>query len=144
LFSQGFLKGMIFYLGFRKTHEQVVAENNVLRRELEEYKVKIRELESRVETSQTMYKCMREGHGIAYGKFISAREEASRFNMKLSDATNELMECRGKIEALSQSILIMKMKYRKAKEKLQEYRTKARSFYRQLSFASWGQDTGFI
>jgi chromosome segregation ATPase len=130
LVSQGFLKGMIFYLGFRKAHEQVVAKNDVLRRELEESKVKIRELESRVEASQTMYECMREGHGIAYGKFVSAREEASHLNTKLSDATNELVECRDKVEALSQSILIMKTKFCKAKEKLQEYRTKAQSFYR--------------
>jgi hypothetical protein len=27
---------MIFYLGFRETHEQVVAENETLRRKLEE------------------------------------------------------------------------------------------------------------
>jgi hypothetical protein len=106
--------------------------------------VKIRELESRVEASQTMYECMREGHGIAYGKFVSAREEASRLNTKLSDATNELVACRGKVETLSQSILTMKTKFRKAKEKLHEYRTKAQSFYRQLSFASWGRDTGFF
>jgi hypothetical protein len=115
----------------------------VLRRELEESKVKIRELESRVEPSQMMYECMWEGHGIAYGKFVSAREEANRLNTKLSYATNELVACRGKVEALSQSTLIIKMKFRKANEKLQVYKTKARSFYRQLSFASWGRDTGF-
>jgi chromosome segregation ATPase len=90
-----------------------------------------------------MYECMREGHAIAYGKFVSAREEANRLNTKLSDATNELVACRGKVETFSQSILTLTMKFRKAKEKLREYRTKAQSFYRQLSFASWGQDTEF-
>jgi hypothetical protein len=51
LFSQGFLKGMVFYLGFQKVHEHVVAENDMLRRKLEESQVKIRELESKVEAS---------------------------------------------------------------------------------------------
>jgi chromosome segregation ATPase len=100
--------------------------------------VKIRELESRVEASQTMYECMREGHGIAYGKFVSAREEVNHLNTKLSDATNELVACRGKVEAFSQSTRTLETKFRKAKEKLHEYRTKAQSFYWQLSLASWG------
>jgi hypothetical protein len=121
----------------------VVAENDMLRKKLEESQITIRELESRVEASQTMYKCIRKEHGTTYGKFISAREEASRLNIKLSDATNELMMYHGKIETLSQSSLAMKTKFRKAKEKLRQYKTKARSFYQQLSFASWGRDTGF-
>jgi chromosome segregation ATPase len=121
---------MVFYLGFRKTHEQVVAENDMLRKKLEESQIMIRELESRVEASQTMYECIRKEHGTTYRKFVSAREEASRLNIKLSDATNELMMCRGKIETLSQSILAMKTKFCKAKEKLRQYKTKARSFYR--------------
>jgi chromosome segregation ATPase len=127
---------MVFYLGFRKTHEQVVAENDTLRRKLEESQVKIRELESKVEASQMMYECIRKEHGTTYGKFVSAREEANHLSTKLSDVTNELVMCCGKVETLSQSILAMKTKFRKAKEKLREYRTKARSFYQQLSFAS--------
>jgi hypothetical protein len=90
-----------------------------------------------------MYECILKGHATTYGKFVSARKEANRLNTKLSDATNELVVCRGKVQTLSQSILAMKMKFRKAKEKLRKYRTKARSFYRQLSLASWGRDTGF-
>jgi hypothetical protein len=101
LFSQGFLKGMIFYLGFRETHEQVVAENDMLRRKLEESQVKIRWLESKVEDSQMMYECFRKEHGTTYGKFISAREEANRLNTRLSDVTNELGVCHGKVDALS-------------------------------------------
>jgi hypothetical protein len=143
LFSQGFLKGMIFYLRFRETHEQVVAENETLRKKLDESQTKIRWLESKAEASQTMYECFRKEHGTTYGKFISAREEASRLDARLSDVTTELGACRSKVDALSQSLLAMKTKFRKAKDKLREYKTKARSFYRQLSFASWGRDTGF-
>jgi hypothetical protein len=90
-----------------------------------------------------MYECFWREHGTTYGKFISAKEEASRLNTRLSDVTNELEACRSKVDALSQSFLAMKTKFRKAKEKLREYKTKARSFYRQLSFASWGRDVGF-
>jgi chromosome segregation ATPase len=136
LFSQGFLKGMIFYLGFRETHEQVVAENETLRKKLEESQMKIRWLESKVEASQMMYECFRKEHGTTYGKFIFAREEASHLNARLSDVTTELGACRSKVDALSQSLLAVKTKFRKAKEKLREYKTKAWSFYRQLSFAS--------
>jgi hypothetical protein len=134
---------MIFYFGFRRTHEQVVAENDTLRRKLEESQMKIRWLESKVEASQMMYECFWREHGTTYGKFISAREEASCLNTRLSDVTNELEACRSKVDALSKSFLAMKTKFRKAKEKLREYKTKARSFYRQLSFASWGRDVGF-
>jgi hypothetical protein len=143
LFSQGFLKGMIFYLRFRETHEQVVAENETLRKKLDESQTKIRWLESKAEASQMMYECFRKEHGTTYGKFISAREEASRLNARLSDVTTELGACRSKVDTLSQSLLAVKTKFRKAKDKLREYKTKARSFYWQLSFASWGRDTGF-
>jgi predicted RNase H-like nuclease (RuvC/YqgF family) len=78
----------------------VVAENDMLRRKLEESQVKIRELESKVEASQMMYECILKGHATTYGKFVSAREEADRLNTKLSDATNELVVCRGKVETL--------------------------------------------
>jgi predicted phage-related endonuclease len=81
---------MIFYLGFRETHEQVVAENETLKRKLEESQMKIRWLESKVEASQMMYECFRKEHGTTYGKFISAREEASRLKERLSDITTEL------------------------------------------------------
>jgi chromosome segregation ATPase len=143
LFFQGFLKGMIFYLRFRETHEQVVAENETLRKKLDESQTKIRWLESKAEASQMMYECFRKEHGTTYRKFISAREEASHLDARLSDVTTELGACRSKVDALSQSLLAVKTKFRKAKDKLREYKTKAWSFYRQLSFASWGRDTGF-
>jgi hypothetical protein len=76
---------MIFYLGFRKTHEHVVAKNDLLKKKLEESQVKIRELESKVETSQIMSKCIRKDHSTTYGKFVFAREEANHLNTKLSD-----------------------------------------------------------
>jgi hypothetical protein len=85
LFSQGFLKGMIFYLGFRETHEQVIAKNETLRKKLDESQMKIRWLESIVEASQMMYECFRKEHETTYEKFISAREEASRLNARLLD-----------------------------------------------------------
>jgi chromosome segregation ATPase len=137
------LKGMIFYLGFRETHKQVVAKNETLRKKLDESQMKIRWLESKVEASQMMYECFRKEHGTTYGKFIFAREEANRLNARLLDVTTELGACRSKVDALSQSLLAVKTKFCKAKEKLREYKTIARSFYRQLSFASWGRDTGF-
>jgi chromosome segregation ATPase len=138
LFSQGFLKGMVFYLGFWKAHERVIVENDLLKKRLEESQAKIRDLESKLEASQTMSECIQKDHSTIYGKFIFAREEANRLTAKLSDATDEMVACRSKVETLSQSILNMKTKFRKAKEKLREYRMKAQSFYWQLTFASWG------
>jgi chromosome segregation ATPase len=135
---------MVFYLGFRKVHECVIAENDLLKKKLEESQVKIRELESKVEASQIMSDCIRKDHSTTYRKFVFAREEAKHLPAKLSDVSKEMVVCRGKVETLSQSILAMKAKFRKAKEKLRDYKTKARSFYRQLTFASWGRDTGFL
>jgi hypothetical protein len=134
---------MVFYLGFRRFHECVIVENDLLKKKLEESQAKIKDLESKLEASQTMSECIQKDHSTIYGKFVFAREEANHLTTKLSYATDEMVVCRSKVETLLQSILTIKTKFRKAKEKLREYRMKAQSFYRQLTFAYWGRDTGF-
>ncbi|KAB8813785.1 hypothetical protein FH972_026741 [Carpinus fangiana] len=86
----GFLKGMVFYLGFRGSHERVIAENDLLKKDLEESRAKIRDLESKLEASQIMSKCIHKDHSKVYGKFVFTREEANRLTAKLSDMTNEV------------------------------------------------------
>ena len=53
------------------------------------------------------------------------------------------MDQYNRAEALSKSTLELRTKFRWAKEKLRKYKKKAQSFYRQLTFASWGRDAGF-
>jgi hypothetical protein len=77
-------------------------------------------------------------HSAIHVKFTSAKVEANWLNMKLLDATNEIVVCHNRAEVLSQSILDMKVKFHRAKEKFRKYKEKAWSFYRQLTFASWG------
>jgi chromosome segregation ATPase len=94
----------------------VIVKNDLLKKRLEESQAKIRDLESKLEASQTMSECIQKDHSTIYGKFIFAREEADRLTTKLSDAIDELVACCSKVETLSQSILAMKTKFRKAKE----------------------------
>jgi hypothetical protein len=46
-------------------------------------------------------------------------------------------------KALLKSILNLRAKFHRAKEQLRKYKKKAQSFYRQLTFASWGWDASF-
>jgi hypothetical protein len=151
---------MLFYLEFWMSYGRLVAENNLLKKRLEEShtnlarlqetqsrrekevaedniaaQVRIRDLESKLEALQTIFEGILKDHLVIYVKFISAREETDRLNVRLLDAANEMAIYRNKFETLSQSV--------KAKERLREYKEKAQSFYRQLTFASWGRDTGF-
>jgi hypothetical protein len=48
-----------------------------------------------------------------------------------------------RVEDLLKSSLDVREKFRRAKERLRKYKEKARSFYKQLTFASWGRDAGF-
>ena len=41
------------------------------------------------------------------------------------------------------SNLDVRARLRRAKEQLHKYKEKARSFYKQLTFASWARDSGF-
>ena len=150
LLSRGFLKSIIFYLRFRRSYGRTIAENNLLKKRLEESQAnlaelqkmelqrekevaendmaawtKIRDLESRLEASQVISKEIRRNHSTVYGKFVSAREEADRLATKLLDVTQKMVICRNKAESLLQSMLNMKVKFRKAKEKLHEYKEKA-------------------
>jgi hypothetical protein len=83
LFSQGLLNGIIFYLGFQMSYERLVAENKLLKKRVEESHInlaklqemqlqrekevaknnlatqaKIRDLESKLEASQTISECI--------------------------------------------------------------------------------------
>jgi lipid II:glycine glycyltransferase (peptidoglycan interpeptide bridge formation enzyme) len=135
------------------SYGRLVAENNLLKKRLEEShtnlarlqetqsrrekdedniaaQVRIRDLESKLEALQTIFEGILKDHSVIYVKFISAREETDRLNVRLLDVANEMAIYRNKVETLSQSV--------KAKERLREYKEKAQSFYRQLTFASWG------
>jgi predicted nucleic acid-binding Zn-ribbon protein len=154
---------MVFYLRFRRSYEHSVAKNEFLKKRLEDSNInlvklqethaqwekeivendlavqaKIKDLESKLEAVQVISESVLKDHSEIHAKFTSAKVEADRLNMKLLDAMNEITVCRNRAEVLSQSILDMKVKFRRAKEKLRKYKEKARSFYRQLTFASWG------
>jgi chromosome segregation ATPase len=136
------------------SYGRLVAENNLLKKRLEEShtnlarlqetqsrrekevaednmaaQVKIRDLESKLKALQTIFEGILKDHSVIYAKFISAREETDRLNARLLDAANEMAVYRNKAETLSQSVLNIKMKFRKAKERLREYKEKAQSFY---------------
>jgi uncharacterized HAD superfamily protein len=153
---------MVFYLGFWRSYERSVAENEFLKKRLEESNInlaklretqaqrekevvendltaqaKIRDLESKLEATQIIFESIRKDHLTIHAKFTFARVEADRLNMKLLNTTNEMVVCCNKAEVLSQSILDIKVKFRRAKEKLRKYKKKARSFYWQLTFSSW-------
>jgi hypothetical protein len=78
------------------------------------------------------------------GSSFFAREEANCLPAKLSDVSNELVVCRGKVETLSQSILAMKMKFRKAKEKLCEYKNEGSEFLPVAKFCFLGTRYGIF
>jgi adenylate cyclase len=117
---------MVFYLEFRMSYGRSVADNNLLKKRLEEShttlprlqemqsqrekevagdnmaaQVKIRDLESKLEASQTISEGILKDHLVIYAKFIFAREETDRLNVRLLDTGNEMAVYRNKTETLS-------------------------------------------
>jgi hypothetical protein len=163
------MKGMNFYLRFRRSYENSITENESLKKRLEDsdtnlarlqesyarrekeiaennlaVQARIRDLECKLEVVCVISKSVLKDHLRIHTRFTSAKIEADRLSMRLLDATNEKAAFHNRTEILSQSILDMKMKFRRAKEKLHKYKEKAQSFYQQLTFASWGRDIGFF
>jgi hypothetical protein len=103
--------------------EKEIAENDLA------VQAKIRDLESKLEVAHIITESVLKDHSVIRVKFTSAKVEANWLNMKLLDATNEMAVCRNKANILSQSILNMKVKFRRAKEKLRKHKEKAQSFY---------------
>ena len=63
--------------------------------------------------------------------------------VRLLETTDEVVAQYSKAEALVKSTFDLKIKFRRAKEQLHKYKKKGWSFYRQLTFTSWGLDAGF-
>jgi chromosome segregation ATPase len=90
--------------------EKEVAENNMAAQ------AKIKDLKSKFEALQTISECIQKDHSAIHAKFTFSREEADQLNTKLLDITNEMAVYHNKAETLSQSVLNMKMKFRKARK----------------------------
>jgi chromosome segregation ATPase len=148
------MKGMNFYLRFRRSYENYITENESLKKRLEDsdtnlarlqesharrekeipennlaVQARIRDLECMLEVVCVISKSVLKDHSRIHTKFTSAKIEADRLSMRLLDATNEKAAFHNRTEILSQSILDIKMKFRRAKEKLHKYKEKAQSFF---------------
>jgi hypothetical protein len=67
---------------------------------------------------------------------IQAEIESKASEIRISHSLEEASIQRGKAEDL-------KTRLHRAKEQLRKYKEKARSFYKQLTFASWARESGF-
>jgi hypothetical protein len=67
---------------------------------------------------------------------IQAEIESKASEIRISHSLEEASIQRGKAE-------VLKTRLHRAKEQLRKYKEKARSFYKQLTFASWARDSGF-
>jgi hypothetical protein len=67
---------------------------------------------------------------------IQAEIESKASEVRISHSLEEASTQRSKAE-------VLKTRLCRAKEQLRKYKEKARSFYKQLTFASWARDSGF-
>ena len=74
---------------------------------------------------------------------IRAELDLKALEVRLSHLVEEAGAQYSRVKDLQKSNLDMRAKFCRAKEQLRKYKEKARSFYRQLNFASWARDSGF-
>jgi hypothetical protein len=67
---------------------------------------------------------------------IQAKLDSKALEVRISHSLEEAATQRSRAEG-------MRARLRRAKEHLHKYKEKARSFYRQLTFASWARDSSF-
>jgi hemerythrin superfamily protein len=67
---------------------------------------------------------------------IQAEIDSKASEVRISHSLEEAASQRNKAEGLKARLL-------RSKEQLHKYKEKARSFYKQLTFASWARDSGF-
>jgi chromosome segregation ATPase len=74
---------------------------------------------------------------------VRVKLDLKALEVRISHLLEESGAQYARTEDLMKSNLDVRAKLRWAKEQLRKYKENARSFYRQLTFASWAQDSGF-
>jgi cell division septum initiation protein DivIVA len=120
------MKGMNFYLRFRKSYENSITENESLKKRLEDsdsnlarlqeshakrekeiaennlvVQARIRDLECKLKAACVISKSVLKDHSAIHTMFTSAKVEADRLNTRLLDATSERAAFRNRAEILS-------------------------------------------
>jgi chromosome segregation ATPase len=104
-----------------------------LSRDALEAQAKISNLEATIVTNNATIQSLQKELSSAK---IQAEIESRASEIRISHSLEEALIQRSKAEDL-------KTRLHRAKEQLRKYKEKARSFYKQLTFASWARDSGF-
>jgi hypothetical protein len=104
-----------------------------LSRDALEAQAKISNLEATIVANNTTIQSLQKELSSAK---IQAEIESKASEIRISHALKEASIQRGKAE-------VLKTLLHRAKEQLRKYKEKARSFYKQLTFASWARNSGF-
>jgi hypothetical protein len=72
-------------------------------------------------------------------KRVDAELQSKALTKRLAKTQDEAMAQ----YSIAESAFGLKRKFCRAKEQVRKYKKKAQSFYKQLTFASWGWDSGW-